>query len=159
MNENYLFLKKKITTILLRPFTAINLIIGILFLIFKNVSDSFKIAIIINIFLCSILGIVFLSYNLQKMSYFYHYPKYILMLIDIILHIIAPSIVIGLLYKNIRNFNVIHSLIFGFSTNVIYLYLFDYRNHYAYIYNMNSYLFFGILCLLFLNFLFFMKFS
>ena len=35
----------------------------------------------------------------------------------------------GDLIKNIRNFNVIHSLIFGFSTVVIYLSLFDYRKH------------------------------
>ena len=158
MDKYFSFLKKKIFTILLRPFTALSLLIGVLFLAL-NVSDSLKIAIIINIFMCSILGIIFISYNLQKMSNFYHYHNNILVLIDIILHIIAPSIVIGLLYKNVKKFNIIHSLIFGITSCIIYLSLFDYQKHYAYVLNLHTYIFIGLIFLFSFNLYFFKKFS
>ena len=135
-------------------FTSWSLMFGVIALA-TNTFSSIKVAMAINILICSIFGTIMMSKYSKELSIFYSKSENFIQYVDIYMHYIIPLFLVSALLYKLKPYDLGRSILYSFFSVILYTTLVDEKKQYGNIDILNIIFFLVPFSIVILHLLFF----
>lgn len=135
-------------------FTSWSLMFGIIALA-TNTFSSIKVAMAINILICSIFGTIMMSHYSKELSIFYSKSEFFIKHVDIYMHYIIPLFLVSALLYKLKPYDLGRAILYSFFSVILYTTLVDEKKQYGNIDILNIIFFLLPLFIVILHLLFY----
>ena len=115
---------------LFKFFTSWSLMLGVIALA-TNSFSSIRVAMAVNILICSIFGTIMMSHYSKELSIFFSKSENFIHHVDIYMHYIIPLFLVSALLYKLKPYNLGRSILYSLFSVILYSTIIDEREQYG----------------------------